>query len=79
MDYAINTANGALGGDLQSGVETCVSPATITSAGYEQAYYQSLTVSSANVDAGRVIYAFVAQDGTNSDLSVKMQLVYHLR
>ena len=79
MDYAINTANGALGGDLSSGVETCVSPATITSAGYEQAYYQSLTVSSANVDAGRVIYAFVAQDGTNSDLSVQLQLVYHMR
>ena len=79
MDYAINTANGALGGDLQGGVETCVSPATITSAGYEQAYYQSLTVSSANVDAGRVIYAFVAQDGTNSDLSVQLQLVYHMR
>jgi len=79
MDYAINTANGALGGDLSSGVETCVSPATITSAGYEQAYYQSLTVSSANVDAGRAIMAFVAQDGTNSDLSVQLQLVYHMR
>ena len=79
MDYAINTANGALGGDLQGGVETCVSPATITSAGYEQAYYQSLTVSSANVDAGRAIMAFVSQDGTNSDLSVQLQLVYHMR
>ena len=79
MDYAINSANGAAGGDLSSGVESCVSPATISSAGYEQAYYQSLTVSSANVNAGRVIMAFVAQDGTNSDLTVQLQLVYHLR
>ena len=79
MDYAINSANGAAGGDLSSGVESCVSPATISSAGYEQAYYQSLTVSSANVNAGRVIMACVAQDGTNSDLTVQLQLVYHLR
>ena len=79
MDYAINRLNGSEGGDLASGVETCVSPATITSAGYEQAYYQSLTVSSANVDAGRAILACVAQDGTNSDLSVQLQLVYHMR
>ena len=79
MDYAINRLNGSEGGDLASGVETCVSPATIISAGYEQAYYQSLTVSSANVDAGRAILACVAQDGTNSDLSVQLQLVYHMR
>ena len=79
MDYAINTANGALGGDLQGGVETCVSPATITGAGYEHAYTQALPVSTANVDAGKMIGAFVAQDGTNADLSVQLQLVYHLR
>ena len=79
MDYAINTTNGATGGDLSSGVESCVSPATITSAGYEQAYYQLLSISSADVDAGRAIMACVSQDGTNSDLSVNLQLVYHLR
>jgi len=79
MDYAIVTAAGSTGGDLSAGVESCVSPATITSAGYEQAYYQSLTISSADVDAGRAIMAFVSQDGTNSDLSVQLQLVYHMR
>ena len=79
MSYGVNTSNGSSGGDLISGVENCVSPSTITGAGREQAYYQALTVSTADVDAGKVIMACVAQDGTNSDLSVNMQLVYHLR
>tara|TARA_R100001463_G_scaffold77463_1_gene131515 strand:+ start:551 stop:1339 length:789 start_codon:yes stop_codon:yes gene_type:complete len=79
MSYTVNTGNTATGGDLISGVENCVSPSTITGAGREQIYYQALTVSSADVDAGKVICAFVAQDGTNSDLTVNMQLVYHLR
>ena len=79
MSYTVDTANGSTGGDLSSGLENCVSPATITGAGREQAYYQALTVSTADVDAGKVICAFVAQDGTNSDLTINMQLVYHLR
>ena len=79
MSYTVSTANDATGGDLSAGVENCVSPSTITGAGYEQAYYQSLTVSTANVDAGKAIVACVHQDGTNADLTVNMQLVYHLR
>jgi hypothetical protein len=79
MSYTVDTANGSTGGDLSSGVENCASPSTITGAGREQAYYQALTVSTADVDAGKVIMAFVHQDGTNADLSVNMQLVYHLR
>ena len=79
MSYTISTANDATGGDLSAGVENCVSGSTITGAGYEQAYYQALTVSTANVDAGKAIVACVHQDGTNSDLTVNLQLVYHLR
>ena len=79
MSYTVDTANGSTGGDLSSGVENCVSPSTISGAGREQIYYQSLTISEANVDAGKVILACVTQDGTNADLSVNMQLVYHLR
>ena len=79
MSYTVDSANGSTGGDLSSGVENCVSPDTITGAGREQAYYQALTVSTANVDAGKVIMACVTQDGSNSDLSINMQLVYHLR
>ena len=79
MSYTVDTSNSSTGGDLSSGVENCASPSTITGAGREQAYYQALTVSTADVDAGKVIMACVAQDGTNADLSVNMQLVYHLR
>ena len=79
MSYAVDSANGSTGGDLSSGIEHCVSPATITGAGREQAYYQALTVSTADVAVGQVILACVAQDDVNSDLTVNMQLVYHLR
>ena len=79
MSYTVDSANGSTGGDLSSGVENCVSPATITGGGRASAYYQALTVSTADVNSGSVILACVAQNGTNSDLSVNMQLVYHLR
>ena len=79
MSYDIDTSNSATGGDLSIGVENCVSPSTITNAGYEQAYLQALTISTANVDAGKVIMAFIKSDGTNSDYSVNMNLVYHIR
>ena len=79
MSYTVDSGNGSTSGDLSSGVENCVSPSTITGAGREQIYYQALTISTADVDAGKVIMACVAQDGTNADLSVNMQLVYHLR
>ena len=79
MSYAVDSSNSSTGGDLSGGIENCVSPTTITGAGYEQAYTQALTVSTANVDAGKMLGAFVAQDGRNSDLSVQLQLVYHLR
>jgi len=79
MSYDVVTTAGSTSGDLSGGVENCASASAIAGAGYEQAYYQSLTVSTANVNSGKIIMGFVAQDGTNSDLSVKMQLVYHLR
>ena len=79
MSYTVSTATDATGGDLSAGVENCVSPSTLTAVGYDRAIYQSLTVNTANVDAGKVIVACVHQDGTNSDLTVNMQLVYHLR
>ena len=79
MSYAVDSANGSTSGDLSSGVENCVSPATITGAGREQAYYQALTVSEDKVNSGSVILACVSQASINSDLTVNMQLVYHLR
>ena len=79
MSYDIDTSNSATGGDLSNGVENCVSPSTITNAGYDQAYFQTLTVSTADVDAGKVIMAMIKSDGTNSDYAVNINLVYHIR
>ena len=79
MSYTISTATDATGGDLSAGVENCVSPSTLTASGYDRAIYQSLTVSTSNVNAGKVIVACVHQDGSNSDLTLNMQLIYHLR
>lgn len=79
MAYDIDTSNGSTGGDLSNGIEHCVSPSAVAGLGDEQAYYQSLLVSNADVDSGKAIVAFVHQDGINSDLSILMQLIYHLR
>lgn len=79
MSYTVSTATDATGGDLSAGVENCVSPSTLTACGYDRAIYQSLTVSTANIDAGKVIVACVHSDGTNSDLTVNMQIIYNLR
>ena len=79
MAYTVDTANGSTSGDLSSGVENCVSPSTITGAGREQIYFQNLSISTADVDAGKVIMACVSQNGTNADISCSLQLVYHAR
>ena len=79
MSYTVDRANGSTGGDLSSGVENCVSPSEILGQGYEQAYHQALTISTADVAAEKAIVAFVHQNGTNSDLGIHMQIVYHLR
>lgn len=79
MSYAISTATDATGGDLSDGVQVAVSPSSIDHAGYDRAIYQSLTVSSANVNSGRALVALMKAGGNNSDYTVSMQVVYHLR
>jgi hypothetical protein len=51
----------------------------ITSAGNEQAYLSTWTVSSGNVDAGKVILCFFRCDSVNSDYSINVTVKYHLR
>ena len=57
MSYTVDIAGGSTGGDLSSGV-VVADGANITNAGYEQIYYQSMTIQSADVDAGKVILFF---------------------
>ena len=78
MSYDIDTANGSTGGDLSDGT-VVADGATITNAGYEQVYYQAMTVQSANVDAGRVILFTFAADTINSDYSINATVKYHIR
>ena len=78
MAYTVDTANGSTSGDLSSGVVVAGS-SNITNAGYEQAYYQALTIESADVDAGKVILFTFASDTVNSDYSINATVKYHIR
>ena len=78
MAYTVDSANGSTGGDLSGGV-VVADGATITNAGYEQAYYQSMTIQSANVDAGKVVLFTLASDTINSDYSINATVKYHIR
>ena len=51
----------------------------VTNAGNEQAYLSTWTIDSADVDAGKVILAFMRSDSINSDYSVTVTVKYHLR
>ena len=78
MAYTVDTANGSTGGDLSSGT-VVADGGTITNAGYEQVYYQSMTIQSADVDAGKVILFTFASDTVNSDFSINATIKYHIR
>ena len=79
MGYTIDIANGSTSGDLSSGVKLA-SSGTMTNAGYEQIYYNSMTIHSANVDAGKVImFTFAFDDTEATDYSINATIKYHLR
>ena len=78
MAYTVDIAIGSTSGDLSSGV-VVADGATITNAGYEQIYYQSMTVQSADVDAGKVILFTFASDTISSDFSINCSVKYHIR
>ena len=78
MSYTVDTANGSTSGDLSAGV-VVADGATITNAGREQIYYQSMTIQSADVDAGKVILFTFASDTVNSDFSINATVKYHVR
>ena len=78
MAYTVDIANGTTGGDLSSGV-VVADGSNITNAGYEQIYYQNMTIQSANVSAGKVILFTFASDTINSDYSINATVKYHIR
>tara|TARA_Y100000310_G_scaffold254701_1_gene261849 strand:+ start:43 stop:858 length:816 start_codon:yes stop_codon:yes gene_type:complete len=78
MAYTVDTGNGSTSGDLSSGV-VVADGATITNAGHEQLYYQSMTIQSADVDAGKIIMFTFASDTINSDYGINATVKYHIR
>ena len=77
VSYTVDTDNGTTGGDLSSGV-IIADGADITNAGNEQAYYQSLTIQSADVDAGKAVFFIYRQDGTDNT-GINATVKYHIR
>ena len=78
MSYSIDSGNGSTGGDLSSGVVVAYG-GDITNAGHEQAYYQQLSIGTANVDAGKAIFFTFRADTVQSDFSINATVKYHLR
>ena len=80
MSYTIDSSNTAdTSGALSGGVVLADSDADITSSGYEQAYYQSMTIQSADVNAGKVVVFTLRMDTVNSDYSINATVKYHIR
>ena len=77
MTYTIDSANGSTSGDLSSGV-VVADGSDINNSGYEQAYYQSMTIQSASVAAGQALLFAVRMDSVNSDVSINVKIKYHL-
>ena len=81
MEYDIDTGNGSTGGDLSNG-RVVYEGSDIVNAGYEQSYYQEMSLKSgesANVNAGKVILFTFRSDSVNSDYSINATVKYHLR
>jgi len=77
VSYTVDTGNGTTGGDLSNGV-IVADGADITNAGNEQAYYQSLTIQSADVDSGKAVFFIYRQDGTDNT-GINVTVKYHIR
>ena len=77
MSYAANIFT-TTGGDLTDGTVVADS-ATITNAGWEQAYYNQMTIRSADVSQARVVLFTFASDTVNSDYSINATVKYHIR
>ena len=78
QSFTIDSGNGSTSGDLSSGV-VLADGGDISGAGYEQAYYQQMTVQSEDVDAGKAIMFIFRSDSVSSDFSINATIKYHLR
>ena len=78
ISYAIDVANGSTSGDLSDGTVIARS-SDVNNDGYEQIFFNQMSVASADVDAGRVLLFWFRTDSVNSDYSINATVKYHLR
>ena len=79
MSYTVDASTDAKGADLSGGTVVAAS-STITNAGYEQAYYNQMSLTAdVDVDAGDVILFTFAADTVNSDYTINVTVKYHIR
>ena len=78
MSYDIDTSNGSTSGDLSNGL-VLADGSDLTSVEYSAIDSQSLTIQSADVNAGKVIVATALFTDVTDKKSVSIQLKYHLR
>ena len=78
MSYDIVTDNTATSGDLSGGT-VIADGGNLSSLGYEQVHYQSMTVQRADVDSGKAcMFCFSSQADTNN-YSLNVTVKYHIR
>ena len=77
MSYSIDSDNGSTSGDLSSGT-VLADGADITNAGFQQAYYQQMTIQSSDVSAGKVVLFTFRSDSVNSDFAINATIKYHI-
>ena len=77
MAYDVVTTAGGTSGDLSGGAVVAAS-SDVTNAGYEQAYYNEMSISVPVVTAGKVVLFTFRSDSVNSDYSINATIKYYI-
>ena len=77
MSYDVVTTAGATSGDLSNGAVIAAS-SDITNAGYEQAYYNEMSIATPAVTAGKVVLFAFRSDSVNSDYTINATIKYYI-
>ena len=77
MAYDVVTTAGGTSGDLSNGYGVAAS-SDVTNAGYEQAYYNEMTVSVPAIPSGKVALFTFRADSVNSDYTINATIKYYL-
>tara|TARA_Y100000401_G_scaffold16915_1_gene11444 strand:- start:71 stop:577 length:507 start_codon:yes stop_codon:yes gene_type:complete len=75
FSYDIVTSSGATGGDLSNGTQICTG--NVPSANNAMSI-ANLTISSANVTAGKVVLAMLRNESGTNRFTAKIKIKYHL-